>query len=483
MNDRYVVFDAFVYDTLRKQLAHRGKPVALTPKALDVLALVLERPNELLTKDAVLETVWPGEPVQEGNLAQQVYLLRKVFADSASQDPIITVPRRGYRFAAEVRRTAVEPPATASEARLRPALLRSPWVRAIAAAAVVLVVGASVGFRALLAHPVNQSSALSALSPAAQRQYRLARYYFDEPPFKELPLALADFRKVTQLAPQSALGFAGLADTELRMADLDDSPAGVTAHSDAGRNYALQALHLAPGSAEAHISYGNWLDWHGHDPAAAAHEFETAIAIDPNNASGHLWMGALELYNGDFTRSISELREAGRLDPTSFVISRTLGMAYYYSRHYAEAVPQLQQTLTLYPSSSLARLHMALALEESGHPERALAILKHLSTKDFNRVELRTWIAYCRAKEGRRAEALAEVDRIAGSAERRFVAPGSLAAVYVAAGQPRKAEDLLYEAKMNVVTMWSHPDSAALVPRYDPRLALLYSDDRLKVIR
>jgi DNA-binding winged helix-turn-helix (wHTH) protein/predicted Zn-dependent protease len=482
MNERYVVFDAFVYDTLRKQLVHRGKPVALTPKALEVLALFLERPNELLTKDLVLETVWPGEPVQEGNLAQQVYLLRKVFADSASQDPIITVPRRGYRFAAELKRVATLPPAAAPERRPRQALLRSPWIRALAAAAVVLAVGASFGYRALLARPINQS-ALSALSPAAQREYRLARYYFDEPPFKELPLALADFRKVTQLAPQSALGYAGLADTELRMADLDDSRAGVSAHSDAGRNYALQALRLSPGSAEAHISYGNWLDWHGHDPVAAAHEFETAIAIDPNDAAGHLWMGALELYNGDFTRSISELREAGRLDPTSFVISRTLGMAYYYSRHYAEAVPQLQQTLTLYPSSSLARLHMALALEESGHPERALAILKHLSTKDFNRIELRTWIAYCRAKEGRYAEAIAEVDRIARSPERRFVAPGSLAAVYVAAGEPRKAEALLYEAKMNVVTMWSHPDSAALVPRYDPRLALLYSDDRLKAIR
>jgi DNA-binding winged helix-turn-helix (wHTH) protein/tetratricopeptide (TPR) repeat protein len=483
MKERYVVFDSFVYDTLRKQLVHRGTQVALTPKALEVLELFLERPDELLTKDLLLETVWPGESVQEGNLAQQVYLLRKVFADFGTHDLIITVPRRGYRFAGEVTRTAAQQLPIAPSADSRSVPFGGPRaLRVLVAAGFVaaLGLGASFGYRSLHA---SNPSAVSMLPPRAQSEYRLARFYFDQPPFKELPLALAAFQNVTRLAPQSPLGYAGVADAELRMAGLDDSRNDVKKHSEAGREYALQALRLAPGSPQAHISYGNWLDWYGHSPLAAAREFETAIALDPNDASAHMWLGALELYNGNFTRSISELREARRLDPTSFVISRSLGMAYYYSRHYAEAIPQLQETLTLYPASSLSRLHMAMALEESGHPERALAILKRLSTKDFNRVELRTWIAYCLAKEGRRAEAIAEVDRIALSPERRFVAPSSLAAVYVAAGRPREAAALLADAKMTVLTMWSPPESAALVPRYDPRIALLYEEGHLKDLR
>src|SRR5271165_4777992 len=102
MDGRYLIFESFVFDRLRGTLTRGESPIALTPKALELLALFLERPRELLTKEMILEALWPGEFVQEGNLSQQVYLLRKSLAAFGNGDLILTVPRRGYRFAAEV---------------------------------------------------------------------------------------------------------------------------------------------------------------------------------------------------------------------------------------------------------------------------------------------------------------------------------------------------------------------------------------------
>ena len=330
MDGRYVIFESFVYDRLRGTLTRGERPVALTPKALELLGLFLERPGELLTKETILETLWPGEFVQEGNLSQQVYLLRKSLAGFGNGDLILTVPRRGYRFAAEVwSAEAAEVPLEAQlPIEVPGAPQRRPFrpLRMAAAAALIAAISAGVDLAYRAAQPRTQvRSALAALPPTAQRAYRLGRYYFDKLPYKEMPLAEADFREVTRLAPHSAFGYAGLADAELRLAQVSLGTAR-RMHVDAGKAYALLALRVAPSSAEAHVSYGCWLDWYGHSPEAAKREFETAIALEPNGAAAHLWYGIMALYSGDFTRSIAELRDASRLDPTSFLTWRSLGM-------------------------------------------------------------------------------------------------------------------------------------------------------------
>jgi len=484
MSWRYAVFEAFVYDRLRGELTCGQRPIELGPKPLELLVLFLERPGELLTKEALFESLWPGVVVQEGNLAQQVYVLRKTLASSVNGDLIATVPRRGYRFVAEVRLLDALPGESARnvETFSGPDDWR-PLPRPLRMALATVLVAITVTCVNLVYRPPAQAptvrSAMDSLPPDAQRAYRLARYFYNEPPWKDMRRALEGFREVTRLAPRSPLGYAGLADAEFRKAQFD-SAAPTRATSDIGRAFALQALRLGPESAEAHTSYGCWLDWFGSSPRAASREFERAIALDPSRAEPHLWYGTRAMYDGDFTRSIAQLKEASRLDPTSFLVWRTLGMAYYYSRRYSEAIPQFQQALVLYPGSDLSRLHIALALEQTGQVRRALGILEHLTTREFNKVQLRAWIAYCRAKEGDRSEATSEADRIASSSDRKLVAPNSLAAVYVAAGRPRVAVALLQAAKLDDLTMWTKPESAAVVPRFDPRLALLYRGGHLQ---
>ena len=80
--------------------------VALTPKAFDILLTLLENDGRIVRKDDLMKKVWPDTFVEEGNLTQNVSLLRKALGESATGPQFIeTVPRRGYRFVAPVSRT------------------------------------------------------------------------------------------------------------------------------------------------------------------------------------------------------------------------------------------------------------------------------------------------------------------------------------------------------------------------------------------
>jgi DNA-binding winged helix-turn-helix (wHTH) protein/TolB-like protein len=81
-----------------------GEVIPLTPKVFDTLLLFAENSNLLLTKDEMIKRLWPDSFVEEGNLAQNVSVLRRALGEQPNGKPYIeTVPKLGYRFTAEVR--------------------------------------------------------------------------------------------------------------------------------------------------------------------------------------------------------------------------------------------------------------------------------------------------------------------------------------------------------------------------------------------
>ncbi len=92
-------FGPYRVDPLGRSLHCRGEVVSLPPKAVEVLLELLKRPGIVTAKQDLMEAVWPQTFVEDANLNQMIFLLRQAFGD----DYIATVPRRGYRFTAEVR--------------------------------------------------------------------------------------------------------------------------------------------------------------------------------------------------------------------------------------------------------------------------------------------------------------------------------------------------------------------------------------------
>ena len=96
-------FDPFVLDVAERVLLRNGRPVAVTPKVFDTLLLLVQNQGCVVSKQKILDTLWPDVFVEESNITFNITMLRKVLGDTKREPLYIeTVPRRGYRFIAHV---------------------------------------------------------------------------------------------------------------------------------------------------------------------------------------------------------------------------------------------------------------------------------------------------------------------------------------------------------------------------------------------
>ena len=97
-------FGPFRLEPNERRLLRGDEIVALTPRAFDTLHLLVRNNGHLLAKDDLIRMLWPDTFVEEGSLSNNIFLLRKALGDDPEY--IETVPRRGYRFVATVRRVS-----------------------------------------------------------------------------------------------------------------------------------------------------------------------------------------------------------------------------------------------------------------------------------------------------------------------------------------------------------------------------------------
>jgi DNA-binding winged helix-turn-helix (wHTH) protein len=104
-------FDGFHLDVLRRCLYDKnGRPLRLSSRAFDLLLLMVQHPGELLSKTTLLEVVWPQACVEDNNLSQCIFALRRALGETAKEHRYIaTIPGRGYQFVAPVRQLALQP--------------------------------------------------------------------------------------------------------------------------------------------------------------------------------------------------------------------------------------------------------------------------------------------------------------------------------------------------------------------------------------
>src|SRR5947207_2433185 len=140
-------FGPFQLDAAERLLLRDGQPIALTPKAFDLLLYLVDRQGRLVEKQTLMSALWPDAMVEEGNLASTVSAVRKALGnDGEEQRAIATVPTRGYRFVMPVARVAGRQANNATaQASARPTTSAKRFVRPTIAlvlcAAIVLVAG------------------------------------------------------------------------------------------------------------------------------------------------------------------------------------------------------------------------------------------------------------------------------------------------------------------------------------------------------
>jgi Tol biopolymer transport system component/DNA-binding winged helix-turn-helix (wHTH) protein len=164
----FYAFDNFVVDAGKSVLLREGQPVPLTPKAFEILLVLVRNPGRVLKKEELIEEVWPDAFVDENNLPRNISSLRKALGEGPAEHRyIVTLPGQGYRFVAEVRQlespngvpsrpqleslpaapVETEPRTIVHEevVRSQPAPTKLRWISLIVAACVCLAVALAIG--------------------------------------------------------------------------------------------------------------------------------------------------------------------------------------------------------------------------------------------------------------------------------------------------------------------------------------------------
>ena len=144
-------FGTYQLDVEEKVLVRNGQPVALPPKDLETLVVLVEKAGHIVAKEELLERVWPGVFIEENNLARRVFNLRQVLGDGPDGSKYIeTVPKRGYRFVGQVREQGNGANASAIDTSPSDLPQPAPHVRRRGALWVVVLLAAVVVIGGLL---------------------------------------------------------------------------------------------------------------------------------------------------------------------------------------------------------------------------------------------------------------------------------------------------------------------------------------------
>ena len=110
-------FDDFELQPSRRVLLRGGEKISIAPKTFEVLLCLVRDAGRVVLKEQIFNSVWPGSFIEEGNLTQHIFWLRKALGDKAGY--IVTIPGRGYEFTgvveavSETVATAAQPAADA----------------------------------------------------------------------------------------------------------------------------------------------------------------------------------------------------------------------------------------------------------------------------------------------------------------------------------------------------------------------------------
>ncbi|MCB1685271.1 MAG: winged helix-turn-helix domain-containing protein [Pseudomonadales bacterium] len=351
-------------------LVRSGEEVRLEPKVMDVLALLMGRADEVVTRQELLDEVWEGRTVGEETLTRCISELRSALGDSV-RDPtfIQTVPKRGYRLLQlpRVEATQAGRPIVSAVAI---ALLCTLGI-----AAAWLLYGSAAPLRPQLAEIREDPEARllpADTSPrtglAAPDLYVLGRYYWDDRAPESLERALELFNEAIALDPDLARGYAGLADTYLLQASYSgrdrDEAASLAAPLLA------TALELDPDSADVHASLGI-LETHNGRPEQAEAALRRAIDLEPTHTMALMWLGNLLLSRGELAESHELYERAYRLDPRQAPIAQNYLLSLMMMGDYAAA----EKIGSGYPSTNPG-IHMVLAdlALEQGNWQRVMRI-------------------------------------------------------------------------------------------------------------
>lgn len=420
-------FHEFRLDPAKRLLFRSAEPVVIPPKAFDLLLYLLQHRDRVVTKAELLTAVWPDTFVEEANLAQNVSVIRRALGESPRDHrSILTLPGRGYRFAADVRE---------------------------------------------LVAPGDEQS-------RAYQLFLKGRHFLNKRLTGTLREAISLFVQSTDEDPTYAPAWVGLADAYALLSLYGASmPGEVFPKSKAA---AMTALRLNPALAEAHTSLGVVALFYDWDWTEAERAFARALELNHDYGDAHQRYGIFLTAMGRFDDAQKALERAQTLDPLSRIHATIAGYPAYYSRQFEAAARQFRHVLQLDPGFSMAHFRLGLALAQLGRFDAAIDSL--LTSKGLsNDRDVVAALGLVYAMKGDRSHAEAAIAELHERSQDTFVSPYQMAAIHAALGDHESAFEWLDRAvtQRSYWVIYLNVDPALDPLRSDPRFDALRSRARL----
>lgn len=394
-------------------LERDGERIRVTPKVVDTLLVLLRHAGEVVPKDQLIAEVWPDVVVVESGLTRNLSVLRQALREDESGIRYIeTVPRRGYRFIADLALefAAVDSPANmpphSAESIAPPAGTRR-WptasflriaVPSIAAAALVFaalgIIGMTRGINGLGGGDKSGQSS-SVRSGGNNPDTRIGRHMMAKFTPTETLRAREHFERAIVADPRSAEAHAGVALSLVQLSRLGMASPGTTVPQ--AKHHAEIALQLDASNSYAHTAAGAVHLLESVDLQAAARHFRLALNQEPDSVSIRSVYSHLLLAMGDLDGAHALVEEALRLDPASPSVGTQYGALFYFQRDYKRAAAELGRVLEREPGYALAHYFLALSQGFLGDFDEAE---RNLKSARLNPDVVRTDRAWLKAMQG-----------------------------------------------------------------------------------
>ena len=459
-------FCRFRFDPENHLLEGDGKPIALTPKAFEILQVLVQNGNRLTSKEELMRRVWPDSFVEEANLTVNISVLRRQLGEAPDgQQYIETVPTKGYRFAVPVsarpNQIHSEPFRVLGEGEQAPA---SPSAPAIASAAIATQTKEVRSWEKWSRSGLLLLSLLAILllgllyrahwrKPAPQPIVKLQRH-----------LAVLPFQNIRHDASTDFLGFS-LADAVITklgyVSEVSVRP------SYAVQKYGSQTIDIPKLAADLNVDtllIGTFLRegedlriacqlidvktddilWRGvfdlkYDKLLSVQDEVAQKTVqgleltltgpeagklrrNPNvsPAAYEYYLRGVDLYSkGDFPLAIKMLEKSTELAPQFASAWANLGRSYTANAsfqvggrsHYDKAESAFAKALSLQPDEIDARIYMANMFTDTGQVEKAVPLLRDALKSNPNHAEVHWELGYAYRFAGMLQESVSECER------------------------------------------------------------------------
>lgn len=433
---RIYEFGAFRLDAEEHTLWRGERFVSLKPRIFDLLSIFVQSGGRVLTKEKLMQRVWHDCSVTPHNLTVNVHELRKILDKSGDEcSHIETIPRRRYRFVAEVREVSRVSTSSLAESNAEPSERR---------------------------YTKNAE---------AHQSYLKGRCFLNQRTPAGFEKSIEFFTRAIEIDANYAFAYTGLADAYKLFSTYSALPP--KEFNERAKAAASKALEIDETLAEAHIALAlikyrcdwNWL--------AAEEEYRRTIELNPKQANAHHMYGMYLTAAERFDEALASLTRAQELDPLSLNINAAVGSIFYFSRQYGQALEQLRQTLELDAHFTVACFFLGRTYEQLGEHQKAIAEYKKLINRVGQEPLPLSSLGHVYAASGKKGEARKILNKLEELAAHRYVSHFFRALIYAGGENHDQAFECLERA-------YAEQDEELSLLKIDPRLDKLRADARFK---